>query len=348
MSTQALRSAVAGEVQESTDPVRRLFATLDGKRNEIASLLPRTIDVQQFVGVCKTAVLNDPSIAQADPRTFFIACMLAAKDGLLPDGKEAVLNVYNTKVKDSEGRDKWIKKVQYLPMAQGMIKKLYGCGEVTYVDAAAVYERDHFEYERGDQTRLVHRPFLGDDPGQVMAAYVVVKLANGEIKREVMPRRDIEKVRAASKSPAGPGWTNWYDQFAIKSVVKRAYKQLPHTKELDQVIEHDNDALGFTAQTDGVATALMGQQSAPAIEKQDPEPEETQAALPPAGEATDLLGDETGQVTVTSLLARVEAAQDTDELNLCRDLLRELKNKAEKQRVIEALATRTEAIQASA
>ncbi|MCG3134235.1 MAG: hypothetical protein HMLKMBBP_01527 [Planctomycetes bacterium] len=338
MSTQALKAAIAGEPAESADPVRRLFATLDGKRNEIASLLPRTIDVQQFVGVCKTAVLNDPMIAQADPRTFFIACMLAAKDGLLPDGKEAVLNVYNTKVKDSEGRDRWIKKVQYLPMAGGMIKKLYGCGEVTYVDAAAVYERDHFEYERGDQTRLVHRPFLGDDPGPVVAAYAVVKLANGEIKREVMPRRDIEKVRAASKAAEGPGWTTWYDQFAIKSVVKRAYKQLPHTKELDQIIEHDNQALGFTAQSDSVTAALTGQ-AAPAIEDKTEEAQET---------GKDLLGDETGPVTVTSLLAQVEAAQDTDSLNLCRDLLRELKNKTEKQRVIEALAAKTEALQATA
>ena len=62
-----------------------------------------------------------------------------------------------------------------------------------------------------------------------------------------MGRADIEKIRAASKSSTGPGWTTWYDQFAIKSVLKRVYKQVPgRSDEFDAVAAADNEALGIT------------------------------------------------------------------------------------------------------
>lgn len=172
--------------------------------------------------------------------------MKAAQDGLMPDGREAVLNIYKTKIKDGN-RDIWVEMVQYLPMVRGLLKVVRNSGEIAHIDAAAVYEKDEFIFERGDEGRLTHRPYLGEeDPGKVIAAYCVAKLKNGEVHREVMSRRDIEKVRGASKAPEGPGWTTWYDQFAIKSVIKRATKLLPSSSDrLERIIEHDNDAMGF-------------------------------------------------------------------------------------------------------
>jgi recombination protein RecT len=210
----------------------------------VAPLVGGEAQARTFVRVVLNAVQQTPALLGADRRTLLLACMKAARDKLMPDGKEAVFNIYNTKQKVN-GRDTWVEAVQYLPMVAGLIKKLYESGFVTFVDAAAVYAKDEFTYERGDAPKLVHKPTLANDPGDIVAAYVVVKLKNGETKREVMPRRDIEKVRAASKAPDGPGWKNWYDQFAIKSVIKRAYKQLPSSVELEQVIEHDNEAVGF-------------------------------------------------------------------------------------------------------
>jgi recombination protein RecT len=212
--------------------------------HEVAALVGGEAQARTFVRVVLTAVQQTPDLLSADRRSLLLACMKAARDKLMPDGKEAVFNIYTTKQK-VDGRDQWVPTVQYLPMVAGLIKKLYASGVVSFVDACCVYERDEFAYERGDAPRLVHRPFLGGEPGEIVAAYVVVKLTSGEVKREVMPRRDIEKVRAASKAPDGPGWKNWYDQFAIKAVIKRAYKQLPSSVELEQVIAADNDAIGF-------------------------------------------------------------------------------------------------------
>ena len=256
MSTQALREVATGTPKEQ-DPTRRLFNILDNKRGEIKTLLPSDMDVGKFIGVCKTAILNTPAIVEADHLTLFTACMKAAQDGLLPDGKEAVLNVYNTKVKGKDGQpDKWVKKVQYLPMVGGLVKKLWASGQIIYVDAAAVFEKDLFEYVRGDESRIVHKPYLGADPGEITCAYLVVKLKNGETKREVMARRDVDKVRAASKAKDDGPWVTWFDQMAIKSVIKRGVKQIVLTPEIERVIQHDNEATGFADGLQQVAPAL--------------------------------------------------------------------------------------------
>lgn len=242
--TAAASPVVAANQSRELTPYEKFRGRLEQLRPEIAALVGKDT-VDRFVRVCLNAVQSNPKLLEADRRSLLLSCVKAAQDGLMPDGREAVFNIYRTKVK-TDGRDEWIDMVQYLPMVHGLVKKLYVSEQVTFVDAVAVYEKDSFFYERGDNPKLQHFPYTGEEePGKVVAAYVVAKLKNGEIKREVMFRRDIEKVREASKAKDGPGWTTWYDQFAIKSVIKRAYKQLPSSPEVDKVIASDNDALGI-------------------------------------------------------------------------------------------------------
>lgn len=246
-------------------PIQQFRGMLEGQmKAEIAKALPTGIDPDRFIRTIVTAVQMNPKLLDADRRSLFASCMKAAQDGLLPDGREAVLNIYNTKVK-VDGRDNWVEMVQYLPMVRGLLKVVRNSGEIAHIDAAAVYERDEFIFERGDESKLVHRPYLGEeDPGKVIAAYLVAKLSNGEVHREVMSRRDIEKVRAASKAANGPGWTTWYDQFAIKSVIKRGTKLLPQSSDrLNRIIEHDNEAMGFEFNQRGTNAAALQEQSAP-------------------------------------------------------------------------------------
>lgn len=248
MSSAALKAAATGAVTpaEARSPYEALKRRLESNKPEFRPLLGTDANVDKFVRVVLNAVLSNPDLIEADFRTLVTACMKAAQDGLMPDGREAVLNIYSSK-QNKNGREEWVKAVQYLPMVGGLVKKLYESGEVTYVDAAAVYANDKFTFRRGDDPRLEHEPTMDDDAGAIVAAYVVIKLRSGEIKREVMPRRDIEAVKAASKSSGKGPWATWYDQQAIKSVIKRAYKQLPKTDALERIIANDNEALGFAS-----------------------------------------------------------------------------------------------------
>lgn len=264
-----------------------------GQREQIAKQLPKGVDADRFVRTALTVVQMNPDLLLCTPTSLFGSIMMAAKDGLLPDGKEAVIQPYNVKVsKPNEKPDRWEKQAQYMPMVKGMMQIMYRTGEVAMVDGVAVYEKDVFEYERGDMPRIIHKPYTGiEAPGPVVAAYVVIKLKNGEVKREVMFRRDIESVRNASKAKDGPGWKNWYDQFAIKAVIKRAFKQLPtDSEDFDRVIQHDNDAMGFdfaekpqalpSAQQPRIAGQPSRLHSIIGAKAQQPEPAYTQEPEP--------------------------------------------------------------------
>jgi recombination protein RecT len=268
MSQSQLKQIARGEAPQSSakDRMQAFRSQLDNMHPELRKILGPRVSVDQFIGAAWAAVLQNPGLVDADRLSFFSALRKAANDGLVPDGREAVLNVYNTKQKFGDDDWRWVKKVEFLPMVGGLVKKLYESGEVTYLDAAAVFELDHFAFRRGDAPAIEHEPYLGtEDPGEIVAAYAIVKLRNGETKREVMGRRDLDKVRAASKSADKGPWSGWNDQMAIKSVIKRAYKQLPHTPTVDRLIDIDN-AVSFGAGDDSQAQpGALPHAAAPAL-----------------------------------------------------------------------------------
>lgn len=218
------------------------------QREEIQKQLPPGVSVDRFIRTTITVVQMNPELLQCTSTSFFGSIMAAAKDGLLPDGREAVIQTYNCNVAAAGQPKRWEKRAQYMPMVRGLIQIMYRSGQVKMVDGVAVYERDDFEYERGDAPRIIHKPYGGaENPGPIVAAYCIIKLNNGEVKREVMFKRDLDKVREASSASQGPGWKNWEDQFCIKAVIKRAFKQLDSDSQelFSHAIQADNEAMGF-------------------------------------------------------------------------------------------------------
>src|SRR5262245_12880081 len=221
MSTK-LAAAVGGTLRPDMTPYERFMAQINRLRPDLAGLLGEE-NVDRFVRVALNAVQYEPKVLEAHPatrRSLLLACMEAAQDGLLPDGNEAVFNIYPTKNRELsklEGRDVWENIVQYLLMVYGLVQLIYRSGAKS-VDAVPVYAKDKFKYTRGDKPKIMHEPYDGpEEPGEVKAAYVVVELATGALKREVMFRRDIERVRLKSKQPDGLMWKDFYDQGAVKS-----------------------------------------------------------------------------------------------------------------------------------
>lgn len=217
-------------------PMEAMRGTLVKMQPEFASALPPQIPVEKFIRTTLTAVQMNPELLSADRRSLLGACMKAAQDGLLLDGREAAPVIFNTK----DG-----KKVQYMPMVGGILKKIRNSGELASISANVVYDKDFFEYELGDDERIVHKPFLGADRGQQLAVYAVAKTKDGAIYREVMSVADVEKVRAASRAGKFGPWADWWDEMAKKTVIRRMAKRLPSSADVDQVFESDNDASGF-------------------------------------------------------------------------------------------------------
>jgi recombination protein RecT len=204
---------------------------------EFSAALPPQIAVGKFVRTAVTAIQMNPELLSADRRSLFAACMKAAQDGLLLDGRESAPVIFNTK----EG-----KKVQYMPMVGGILKKIRNSGELASISANVVYDKDFFEYELGDNEQITHKPFLGDERGKPIAVYAVAKTKDGAIYREVMSVSDVEKVRASSRAGKFGPWADWWDEMAKKTVIRRMAKRLPSSADTDQVMANDLEASGFS------------------------------------------------------------------------------------------------------
>ena len=217
-------------------PIVAFRGTLEKMNKDLHDALPPQIPVEKFIRTTLTAVQMNPELLGADRRSLLGACMKAAQDGLLLDGREAAPVIFRTK----EGP-----KVQYMPMVGGILKKIRNSGELASISAHVVYDKDHFEYELGDNENIVHKPFLGEDRGKPIAVYAVAKTKDGAIYREVMSVADVDKVRQASRAKDAGPWVQWWDEMAKKTVIRRMAKRLPSSADVDQVLQSDNDASGF-------------------------------------------------------------------------------------------------------
>lgn len=209
------------------------------RKNEIQSLetdlkkmLPPSIPSDKFVRTVQTAITLNPDLAEADKNSLLNACMKAAADGLVLDGREAALTIYNVKQKDGT----WKKQAQYIPMVAGIIKRVRNSGEVARLNAFVVYSNDTFHVSYGLDMTLKHEPNFAD-PGAPLGAYAVCLFKDGESDFEFMSLKQIESIRERSKSKdSGPWKTDW-SEMARKTVIRRLAKRLPVDSDIARVVE---------------------------------------------------------------------------------------------------------------
>lgn len=247
-------------VQKAENPLVKLHDQIENRSAQFVAALPAHIPAERFKRVLLTAIQMNPKLVTADRVSLFNSAMRAAQDGLLPDGREGALVIYNTKMKIN-GAEKWIDAVQWMPMIAGLRKKVRNSKEIATWDAKVVYEKDEFYYEDGLDLILKHKPYLDGDPGQVRAAYSVAKLKTGEVSVEVMTRWQIDRIRALSKSRDKGPWVDHYAEMAKKTVARRHSKVLPMSTDLDDLIRRDDDLYDMASASDKAAPVRRPQLS---------------------------------------------------------------------------------------
>ncbi|MDZ7711728.1 MAG: recombinase RecT [Rhodovibrio sp.] len=216
------------------DQMKAVRQQLGQMRPELQKALPAHVSVDKFERVVQTAINQQPDLMDCTRRSLFGACVNAAQDGLLPDGREgAIVSFYDKKA--------GAKLAQWMPMVAGVLKKVRNSGELSSISTQVVCRNDHFDYQLGDEEYIDHKPELADR-GDIIAAYAIAKLKDGSTMREIMGRDEIERVRSVSKSkdnPAGP-WMNWFGEMARKTVLRRLSKRLPMSTDLERVMHRDD------------------------------------------------------------------------------------------------------------
>ena len=275
---------------------------IQARASEIASQLPSNVSRERFINATIAAVKATPDLLLATPRSLMSAVVKAAQDGLLPDGREGIITIYEQKVRNSNPERKEM-VAQWNPMFAGIRKRARELDGII-IDAQVVVEGDDFEFELGDNPFIKHKPAVraeAVDASKGVAAYAIFRHpTDGILHREVMWKPEVFATMNQSRAKGSLMWTVFWTEGWKKACGRRGSKSVPMSAPLQQIIQRDDENFAFD-RPPAVATRpampeIPDAPAAPAITQQTQVPMQTQRAaeesvLKPVIDATVAMGE---------------------------------------------------------
>lgn len=264
-----------------------LPAIIEKMAPEFSKALGSMVPSERFTRIAVTAVKANPSLAELDRTSLMSSIMQAAQDGLVIDGKEAAIVPFKG-------------KATYIPMVAGLVKKMRQHPEFSNLSHGIIYQGEldsgAFEYVKGDDEYLNHKPMLFGDRGEPIGAYAIVTTRDGQKFRAVMTKSDIEKRRNAGRAGGNSPWSSWSEEMWIKTAIKAVYKIAPNSGDvsgiLDQVMGRDEEPVIEAVPEKPVAEEKKQTRAAAAVKAQEsdriPDKVEDAEVIPPYSEEEEL------------------------------------------------------------
>lgn len=314
MSQSALKAVATGTTVATTGKPKTIAGLLTDPaiKQQMALAMPKHMTADRLARIALTEVRKVPKLAQCDQTSFLGAIMQCASLGLEPGGAlgHAYLLPFD-KNKKVDGR--WVKdrtEVQLIVGYRGMIDLARRSGQIQSLEARAVFAKDEFEVELGLDSTIVHKPAWDEaDRGPLTFVYAIAKLKDGGVQFDVMSRTEIEKVRAQSKAKDNGPWVSHFDEMAKKTVIRRLFKYLPVSIEIQRAVGLDEQAEAGVSQDN--ALVIDG---------------DYQHVLPREDEETAAAGED-GAITAQEVIDAIRGAQDLDALDVAADMIQMLPKK---------------------
>jgi recombination protein RecT len=228
MTVSALKTAIATKAEKPTT----IHGFLESYKGEIARALPKHLNADRMARVALTECRKTPALLKCKPESLFGAIIQAAQLGLEPGGAmgHAYLIPFG-------------QEVQFIVGYRGMIDLARRSGQIVSLEAHAVYEGDTFECVFGLDSTLKHVPDWQNanraNPDKLRFVYAVAKLKDGGTQFEVMARAEVDAIRARSKAGRSGPWVTDYAAMALKTVIRRLFKYLPVSIEIQKAVALD-------------------------------------------------------------------------------------------------------------
>lgn len=216
-------------------PIDAMIRDVDALKTQIEKALPQHVAPERWMRTCRTYLrTNGAKLVECERNSLLAAIMKGANTGLNFDGEEASIIPRGKK-----GSDK--KSAQFMAGYQGYLKLIRNSGEVAAITVKVVYAGDDFDRwtdEEGEH--LTHREKADSDQSKITHAYMITKTKSGARYVEVMTQKDLAKVRKYAGG-GSDAWNAWEEQMSKKSVIRRGYKLLPKSTDIDRVMVEDEE-----------------------------------------------------------------------------------------------------------
>lgn len=233
------------ETKVQLSPRENFTQVMESRKPEFKRLLPNNISVDRFIKTATVAVVTNPVLLECELASVVTSIGLCAQIGLelnTPLG-HAYLVPFNSKKKDANGKDVWIKKAQAIIGYRGLIELALRSGEVVSIGAHEIRENDEFDFEYGLEPKLKHKIDIRKERGQVVGFYASAKLKQGEPVFEVMSKMEVDEIMLGSQSKGQYGpWKDNYTEMGRKTLIRRLSKYLPLSIEFQMAVAADAQA----------------------------------------------------------------------------------------------------------
>ena len=203
-----------------------------------------------------TQMQKNTKLMECDVNSLRSAAISCASMGVEPNGRDAHLIPFNNKRKG-------IVECQLIIDFKGLARLALQSGEISYLHASVICENDVFEYDKGQIK--THKINFKGGRGKMYAAYALARFKDGTEKGEVMPKEEIDSIRARSRSSGSGPWVTDYNEMAKKTVFRRLTKWLPLSPEIFEKIAATDEINDLVTVREASPVAVFS--AAPAIEE---------------------------------------------------------------------------------
>lgn len=245
---------------------KKFVDDLNRYKSQVRAVLPATTSFEKFRSVIIMAIRKTPRLLECTPTSLINACIHSAHDGLLPDGRLAVIvPVWNNSDK--------LLEANYRSMVAGIIQQMIVAGgTVTKVQPFVVYQGEEFDIVGGSDPTIYHKIEPdGSKRGEIRGVYAVAGLKEGGSTWSYMTKEQVEEIRKTAQTDVV--WKAHWEEMALKTVIRRLRKRIPGMQDIPDM----DQALTYLS--------IAGEQRAPSITDAGARPTRQQFLEHTGGEA---------------------------------------------------------------
>lgn len=210
---------MSNELAKRKEATEKFLTAVKSREQTFASLLPKGMDTNWFLGEVKVALARTPKLLECDNLSVFDALTTCAQLGLSPSGRlgSAYLIPFNG-------------KCQLVVGYKGLVDLAYRSGDVVGFGAQVVYEEDDFSYSEGFGL-TIHQHVRSEEanPGPLRYVYAWAQMRGGYTVSVLMLKREVDaiKARAPGARKSGGPWDTDPAEMWKKTALRRLIKLLP-------------------------------------------------------------------------------------------------------------------------
>ena len=206
----------------------------------LRNCLPDRGELKRFLSCC-WARFADPKngrkLLACTRSSIYSSAAKSARLGIFPDGTNADIIPYG-------------QECQLQIFYRGLCDFAIRNNIATKFVSDIVRRNDTFKWSNGELVEHTINDWDEDERGEIVGCWVRAFLPNGDHQDMRLSKSEIEKIRSKSHNANGV-WKEWYEEMAKKSCVKRLFKMMRNTPQLQRLVDADNEEYDLDKKSNG-------------------------------------------------------------------------------------------------